>query len=358
MNTVFLFSLFILLAGVVAIYLGHSVGVKVVRRLGRRQPFFTAFVNQGQYVTRWLFWFIWFKVWFAGLGLTAHWAQIVALVLVVGIIVCATLTLMAMVEAVATVVVQSNPLTEKDNLKARRIYTQTRVLARSTHLVLSLLGLAFVLLILPGAKQIGTSLLASAGVAGLVAGMAARPVVGNFIAGLQLAFTQPIRIDDVVIIDGEWGRIEEITATYVVVKVWDERRLIVPLQWFVENVFQNWTHHTAELIGTVFLWLDYRADLVALEAEFKQLCQAQSLWDQRVAVMQITETNEWGMQLRFLVSATDSGQLFDLRCAVRAGLISYLARYQPQTFVRLRTEAEPSFATKASPQSPRPRSDH
>lgn len=358
MNTVFLFSLFILLVGVVAIYVGHKVGVKLLKRIGRRQPFFAAFVGQGFHITRWLLWFVWFRVWFAGLGVTAHWAKVVALLLMVGVIVLATLTLMAMVEAVATVVVQSNPLTEKNNLKARRIYTQTRVLARSTHLVLSLLGLAFILLILPGAKQIGTSLLASAGVAGLVAGMAARPVVGNFIAGLQLAFTQPIRIDDVVIIDGEWGRIEEITATYVVVKVWDERRLIVPLQWFVENVFQNWTHRTSDLIGTVFLWLDYHADLKSLEAEFQQVCESSSLWDQRVAVMQITETNEWGMQLRFLVSASDSGQLFDLRCAVRAGLISYLAQHQPQTFVRLRTETEPSFATKASPQSSGPYSDH
>lgn len=334
--------------GLAIVYGLHALGARVLKRLGRSQVFFSYFVDQGFQVTRWLLWLIWLRIWFSGVDAKGHWAVLFALLMNVAMIVLIVLTLMAVVEAVAGVVVQANPLSNKDNLKARRIYTQTRVLARSTHLVLAVLGLAFILLVLPGAKQIGASLLASAGVAGLVAGMAARPVVGNFIAGLQLAFTQPIRIDDVVIIEGEWGRIEEMTATYVVVKIWDERRLIVPLQWFVENVFQNWTHHTADLIGTVFLWLDYKADLVPLKAEFERLSSSHPLWDQRVRVMQVTETTEWGMQVRFLVSAADSGQLFDLRCAVREGLITYLAQHQPQTFVRWRTEEESTIKTATS----------
>lgn len=348
MDTTFVLSLGVLGAGWAVIYGVHALGARLLKRLGRSQAFFSYFVDHGFQVTRGLLWLIWLRIWFAGLGLSGHWGGLFALLMSVAMIVFIILTLMAVVESVADVVVQANPLSNKDNLKARRIYTQTRVLARSTHLVLVVLGLAFILLILPGAKQIGASLLASAGVAGLVAGMAARPVVGNFIAGLQLAFTQPIRIDDVVIIEGEWGRIEEMTATYVVVKIWDERRLIVPLQWFVENVFQNWTHHTAELIGTVFLWLDYKADLASLQTEFERLSGDHPLWDQRVRVMQVTETNEWGMQVRFLVSAADSGQLFDLRCAVREGLITYLAQHQPQTFVRWRTEQDGSTKTAAA----------
>lgn len=338
MNTLWFLSTGILVAGLLIIYVLHLLGARLLRHIGRSQVFFHYFVEKGFQVTRWLLWAIWLRVWFSGLGMSGHWAVWFALLMNVVLIVLIVLTLMAVVEAVGAVVVNAHPLSIKDNLKARRIYTQTRVLARSAHWVLAILGLAFVLLVLPGAKQIGASLLASAGVAGLVAGMAARPVVGNFIAGLQLAFTQPIRIDDVVIIEGEWGRIEEMTMTYVVVKIWDERRLIVPLQWFVENVFQNWTHHTAELLGTVFLWLDYRTDLGALQQEFERLSNQHPLWDQRVCVMQVTETNEWGMQVRFLVSAADSGQLFDLRCAVREGLIAYLGQHQPHSFVRWRTE--------------------
>ncbi|MDH4867893.1 mechanosensitive ion channel [Alcaligenes nematophilus] len=258
------------------------------------------------------------------------------------LIICTTWMLMSAVESLFQLVVVRHPLNVSDNLRSRQIYTQARVLARSVHFLLVLLGLSFALMVLPGARQLGTSLLASAGVAGLVAGIAARPVLGNFIAGLQIAFTQPIRIDDVVIVEGEWGRIEEITATYVVVRVWDERRLIVPLQWFVETVFQNWTRRSASLLGTVFLWVDYKVEMQGLNAAFKDLCESSELWDGRVQVLQVTDTNEWGMQLRFLVSAADSGRLFDLRCLLRERLVAYLGQHQPDAFVRVRMlEAQP-----------------
>lgn len=337
MSNIDIASIVVLLVGIAILYVVHKLGAGLLQRLGGLHPFFTRFAYKAYMPSRWLLWLLWLRLWFGSLDIHAHWVSTVALSLNTLLVILLTVTCMVIVDAIADVVVASHPLDQSENLKARRIYTQTRVLARSAHFILALIGFAFVLMMLPGAKQIGASLLASAGVAGLVAGMAARPVVGNFIAGLQLAFTQPIRIDDVVIIEGEWGRIEEITATFVVVKVWDERRLIVPLQWFVENVFQNWTHHSASILGTTFLWLDYGADLEPIKKAFEQLCRGSALWDGRVCLMQVVESDQRGMQLRFLMSAEDSGILFDLRCLVREGLIQYIHTHQPHAFVRLRT---------------------
>src|SRR5690606_21506645 len=174
------------------------------------------------------------------------------------------------------------PLTSKDNLSARRIHTHTRVMARSIMIIVIVIGAGAALMTLPLLRQVGTSLLASAGVAGIVIGFAAKPVLSNLLAGLQIAMTQPIRLDDVVIVENEWGWIEEITATYVVVRIWDQRRLVMPLQWFIENPFQNWTRSTSEILGTVLLWVDYRmpVDLVRQEAE--RLCREATEWDGRV----------------------------------------------------------------------------
>ncbi|GAA5234961.1 mechanosensitive ion channel [Verticiella sediminum] len=258
------------------------------------------------------------------------------------------------VHAMGASVAARNPYEVADNLKARRILTQTRVLVRSATFVLSLIGLSFMLLTLPGARQIGASLLASAGIVGLVAGIAAQPVLGNFIAGLQIAFSQPIRIDDVLIVEGEWGRVEEITGTFVVVRVWDERRLIVPLRWFIENPFQNWTHRSASILGTVFLWLDFSVPTEAVRAEFERVCKGSQLWDGRVCVMHITDASERAMQVRLLMSARDSGTAFELRCAIREAMIGFCAQRYPDSLPRLRTsfdaprsEQEPTWQTTA-----------
>jgi len=205
-----------------------------------------------------------------------------------------------------------------------------------------------VLLTLPGARQFGASLLASAGMAGLVAGIAAKPVLGNFIAGLQIAFSQPIRIDDVLIVKGEWGRVEEITGTFVVVRIWDERRMIVPLQWFIENPFENWTHTSSTILGTVFLWLDFTVPVDALRQEFERVCKAAPQWDGRVCVLQVTDANERAMQVRLLVSAIDSGKAFDLRCAIREAMIAFIATQYPQALPRLRSALEPMDAAKVT----------
>ncbi|MGH8797193.1 MAG: mechanosensitive ion channel family protein [Caldimonas sp.] len=235
-----------------------------------------------------------------------------------------------------------HPVDQADNLQARRIQTQARVLARIGNGVVLITGLAFVLMTFPRARQLGASLLASAGVAGLVLGLAARSVFGNLLAGLQIAMAQPIRIDDVLIIEGEWGRVEEITSTYVVLKIWDERRMIVPLQWFIEHPFENWTRHGAELLGTVFLWVDYTLPLEPIRAEARRLCEASDSWDRRVCVVQVTDASERNMQLRILVSSASSGLNFGLRCEVREGLIDYVQKHHPGALPRLRAEVDPA----------------
>ena len=186
------------------------------------------------------------------------------------------------------------------------------------------------LMTFPGARQLGASLLASAGVLGLVGGMAARPVFSNLIAGLQIALAQPIRIDDVLIVKDECGRVEEITGTYVVLKLWDERRMIVPLQWFIENPFENWTRTGAQIMGTVFLYVDYATPIEPLRAEAQRLVEAMPEWDKRVCAVQVTDATEQAMQVRVLVSSPSSGTNFDLRCKLREGLIAFLAREYPQ----------------------------
>lgn len=238
--------------------------------------------------------------------------------------------------AVERSILRRHPVETSDNLHARRIHTQTRVLGRIAQGAVALVGISIALMTFPAIRQLGTTLLASAGIVGLVAGIAARPVFGNLISGLQIALTQPIRLDDVVIVEGEWGRVEEISSAYVVVRIWDERRLVVPLQWFVENPFQNWTRTSAELLGTAFLWLDYATPVSRLREELKRICETDGRWDGRVCVAQVTETEQHTMQVRLLVSARSSGDLFDLRCAVRERMIEFLNAHHPEAMPRLR----------------------
>ena len=253
---------------------------------------------------------------------------------------CVTWLLVRVVGAVEAWILRRNPMEVIDNLHARRIQTQTRVLARITMGAIILLGGSLALMTFPVVRQIGTTLLASAGIIGLVAGIAARPVFGNLIAGLQIALAQPIRLDDVVIVEGEWGRVEEISSTFVVVRIWDERRMVVPLSWFIENPFQNWTRRTAQMLGTAFLWLDYRTPMDEVRAELERICRDDPRWDGRVCIAQVTETGEHVMQVRLLVSARDSGGAFDLRCAVRERMIAFLASRHPDALPRLRAQVD------------------
>lgn len=245
------------------------------------------------------------------------------------------------VSGIERAVALRHPADIEDNLRARTVQTQARVLSRTAMFLFGLLGVAMVLMTFPSVRQFGASLLASAGVAGIVIGFAARPVLTNLLAGLQIALAQPIRLDDVLIIENEWGRVEEITGTYVVLRIWDERRLVIPLQWFIENPFQNWTRRSSQLIGTVFLWVDYALPLAPLREELERITHAAPEWDGRTCVLQVTDADSHAMQVRILVSTKDSGRGWDLRCKVREGLIDFLQRDYPQYLPKLRVDDEP-----------------
>lgn len=257
-----------------------------------------------------------------------------------GLLLIAALTWLAMaaIGGFAEGVIARHRSDVADNLQARRVHTQAQVLARTASFIALLVGAAMMLMTFPGARQVGASLLASAGVVGIVAGIAARPVFSNLIAGLQLALAQPIRIDDVLIVKGEWGRVEEITGTYVVLKIWDERRLIIPLQWFIENPFENWTRTNSQLLGTVFLWLDFATPVDAIREELARILETAKDWDRRVSTVVVHEVSEKAMQIRILVSAPSAGQAFDLRCLVREKMIGFLREKHPGSLPRLRVD--------------------
>lgn len=247
-----------------------------------------------------------------------------------------------------TVYLRRFKLDAEDNLLARKHVTQTRILRRVCEILIVVVAFSAVLMTFDGVRQYGVSLLASAGAAGLVAGLALQPFLKNVFAGIQLAVTQPIRIDDALLVEGEWGNVEEITSTYVVIRLWDWRRLILPLSYFIEKPFQNWTRENAALIGTVMLYLDYEAPVEEIRSKVQEIALNSKLWDGKVANVQVTDFRQSTMEVRILVSAGSSPRAFDLRCEVREKLIGFLQRDYPQSLPRLRAEPTPPVNTPLS----------
>jgi len=231
-------------------------------------------------------------------------------------------------------------VTGKDNLRAIQVQTQLQVLERIVIFVIVVLAAAAMLMTFDQVRQVGVSILASAGIIGIVVGFAAQRSLGNLIAGIQIAITQPIRLDDVVVVEGEWGRIEEITLTYVVVGVWDQRRLVVPINYFIEKPFQNWTRTTAELLGTVYLYADYTIPVGRVREELHRILEASDLWDKRVWGLLVTNTTERAVELRALMSAQDSSSAWNLRCHVREKLLEFIQKSFPDSLPRTRVEME------------------
>ena len=226
----------------------------------------------------------------------------------------------------------------EDNLKARKIHTQMRYLKRVFAVIVGVIALALILINFEKVRQLGTTILASAGIVGIVLGFASQRSIALLFAGFQIALTQPIRIDDVVIVEDEWGRIEEITLTYVVVRIWDKRRLVVPISYFVEKPFQNWTRVSADLLGTVYMYCDYSVPLQAVREELKRILEQSEDWDGEVCVVQVTDTTEKTMAVRALMSASDASRLWTLRCQVREKLIDFIQREFPESLPRFRGE--------------------
>ena len=243
-------------------------------------------------------------------------------------------------------------ITVEDNDRARQVHTQMVIFRRA------LIG--FILIVTIGAMlwtfhdervwKAGTGLLASAGIASLILATAAKSTASNFLAGIQIALTAPIRIDDVVVVQGEWGRIEEITSAYVVIRIWDQRRLIVPLSYFIDNSFTNWTRKSAEILGTAFLYVDYAVPVEALRQQLQKIAASSLLWDKRVCGLQVTDMHEHTMEIRCLVSSRNSSESFDLRCIVREQMVLFIQQNYPDCFPQMRISSKPQAGSKASEQ--------
>ena len=227
-----------------------------------------------------------------------------------------------------------------DEFLARKHVTQLHILQRVAGFAIWFTAIGAALMTFDSVRQYGISLLASAGAAGIIVGLALQPVLKNLIAGIQIAITQPIKIGDSLIVEGDFGNVEDITSTYVVVRTWDLRRLVLPLSYFIEQPFQNWTRESMNLLGFVMMYLDYQTPVEALRAKAKQVVEASPLWDKKVVAVQITDFRERTMEIRVLVSAADGGNLFELRCQIREQLILFLKQEHPQALPRTRTEVE------------------
>lgn len=254
--------------------------------------------------------------------------------------------LIAMLNVIEAVLTYRYSTETSTTLAARRVQTQVQVLRRIAVILIVVLAIATMLMTFPSIRHVGESLFASAGLAAVVAGLAARTMLSNLLAGVQIALTQPIRLEDAVIVEGEWGWIEEITTTFVVVRIWDLRRLILPISYFIEKPFQNWTRKSADLLGTVFLYADYSVPVGEVRQELHRILQSTELWDGKVWTLQVTNANDRTLELRALMSASDGGRTWDLRCLVRERLLLFLQQRYPECLPKTRAELTGSLSAR------------
>ena len=331
----------VLILGMVAIIalILHRWARQIIRRLlENRYPYVFSFFVRMRDVTR-------LAVLLIALGIaipvapfdptTRLWLGRALLVLGVALIGWAAITAL---HIAADLYLRRYRLDAPDNLQARKHITQVRVLLRTCDGLIILVTIGGMLMTFDAVRQYGYSLFASAGVAGIVIGLAARPVLANMLAGVQIAMMQPIRLGDEVVVENEWGVIEDITTSYVVVRTWDLRRLIVPLSYFIEKPFQNWTRETGALIGAVLFYLDYRAPIEAIREKLDEICKNSKNWNGNVCSLAVTDTKESTIEVRAIMSANSSGQTFDLRCEVREKIIDFLQREHPYALPHQRSE--------------------
>ena len=269
------------------------------------------------------------------LSLWAFYPEILELPVVIGIgkvgLVCLLVWLMmSFVQVLTTFIMRRYDIYSATNLRARSMHTQISVLHRIVNFVIILLGIASLFLLFDNLRSIGVSLVASAGVAGIAIGFAAQKALGNLLAGIQIAITQPIRMDDVVVVEGEWGWVEEITLTYVVVRIWDLRRLVLPISYFIEQPFENWTRSSSEILGSVYLYTDYTLPVERLRAKAEEIIEDHPKWNGNVKVLQVTSCMHDTIEVRALMSAKDSPTAWELRCDVREKLIAYIQQEYPE----------------------------
>jgi small-conductance mechanosensitive channel len=273
--------------------------------------------------------------------LPENWTWVTEKGLGILLIVALSFVIVRAINAVQAALLSRHRIDVPDNASARRIYTQISVIRRVIVTVVVIVATGSILMLFDPVRQFGTSILASAGIAGVVIGFAAQKTLGNVLAGIQIALTQPLLIDDSVVVEGEFGQIEEITLTYVTVRLWDLRRMILPITYFVEKPFQNWSRISTDVLGTVILYLDYQVPLDELRKELKRLVENNPKWDRKVCGLQVTDTKQNTIEVRALGSSNNPGKAFDLRCEVREGLIQFLQRHHLESLPRVRNVIEP-----------------
>jgi small-conductance mechanosensitive channel len=337
----------LLIGAAVAALLLHATALFVARRLmGERWPFLRTVLSATTGPTRLALLLIALAVVLPATHFTADTAQLLERLIGLATICLFGWIALTALHIAADLYLMRFRLDVEDNLLARKHITQVRVLERVMDVVIVLITVGFALMTFDAVRQFGITLFASAGVAGIIAGLAARPVLTNFLAGVQIAVAQPIRIDDAVIVENESGNVEEITFSYVVVRLWDLRRMVVPLSYFIEKPFQNWTRTGGELIGSVFLYVDHTAPVDAIRKKLSEIASQSKLWNGKVVSLQVSDCKESTIELRALISANSASAAWDLRCEVREKLIDFLQREYPSALPRRRYEAADDASSK------------
>lgn len=350
------YSLLVLVISILLARAGHYFLFRVAKRLAARTKggFDDSMVRHSERPAKYIFPLALLLATLPATTLPAQAVELLRELLVLGLIAALAWWVIGLTSVVEDLIAEKYQINVADNLLARQVQTQVRVLRKIAVTVVIVFAFAAMLMTFPRIRQVGTSIFASAGLAGLIVGLAARSTLSNLIAGLQVALTQPIRIDDVVIVEGEYGWVEEINTTYVVVRIWDLRRLVVPLSYFIEKPFQNWTRVTADLLGTVFVYVDYAVPVEEVRRELLVILRSTPLWDGKVWNLQVTNASEKTVELRALLSAADSSKAWDLRCLVRERLLRFLQEKYPESLPRVRAEIRSGVVPPGSlPPAPR-----
>jgi|SRR5580700_588507 small-conductance mechanosensitive channel len=342
-----LLSAILLGAAIAAALIAHFALFRLLQLFARRKAAVLdqSLIRHGQGPSRWIFPLLAALVVLPGLPLPKILMSALEHITGLGLIAAVAWLVILFVDVTSDVLTGRYRIDVADNLVARRIHTQFQMLRRVVFVLVAVVTLSIMLMTFPAIKHIGVSLLASAGLATLVVGMAMKETLSNLIAGVQIAFAQPFRLEDAVVVEGEWGWIEEIGTMYVVVRIWDLRRLIVPLSYFLDHPFQNWTRTSAHLLGSTLLHVDYTVPMDELRGELRRICESSQLWRGEVCVLQASDASEHTVQLRALMDARNSSDAWDLRCLVREKLIEYLQNNHPESLPRYRGE----FSGKGQP---------
>jgi len=333
------------LAGAVVIaIIAHAIAFWALRRLAARKQsvFGRSLVLHSEGPTRWIFPLLAVLCILPGLPLPNRLMAALEHIAGLGLIAAIAWLVILTVEIASDLLSGRYRIDVADNLMARRIQTQFQMLHRVTVTLVAIVTIAVMLMTFPAIKHIGMSILASAGLAGLVVGVAMKDTLANLIAGVQIAITQPFRIEDAVVIEGEWGWIEEIGMMYVVVRIWDLRRLVLPLSYFLDHPFQNWTYKSADLLGHCFLYVDHTVPVEPLRAELRRICESTKLWAGKVCVLQVSDFEQFTVQLRALMDARNSSDAWDLRCYVREKMMDFIQKNYPHSLPKYRGEFQTS----------------